>query len=263
MLNYFYNIILLWAPVFDIFPLQFYEAQLDILMVLIVMPLSDLPFLGRVVVLSYGLVTACVLIPYNFLDTFLLSFEQVNKDEDQMWVQMQYRKTCLWRPYFRSLPFAKWTMESVERSGCGKPIRMQKSPPIENSIDLQVSSTVGCLSNKVTWKYCTPLPIQPDMLLIFELYSCRKVGGVTAGRWVESLALPQHHMLRSCYFVGSVPAVSTIYMGVGYLWARVCIGGFKFASNSPPPPPLFFLVLCLLSSWRTMCFKALSFSSPV
>ena len=64
--------------------LQFYEAQLDILIVFILMPLTDLPGLCLSVVFVYALITATIVIPYNFLDTFLLTFEQSYKNETQL-----------------------------------------------------------------------------------------------------------------------------------------------------------------------------------
>ena len=56
---------------------------MDILLILIIMPLTDLPTAGLLVVSVYGLLTTFILVPYNFLDTFLLFFEKTFKHETQ------------------------------------------------------------------------------------------------------------------------------------------------------------------------------------
>ena len=64
-------------------PVQFASIQMDILLVVIIMPLTDLPTTGLVMVSVYGLLTTFLLVPYNFLDTFLLFFERMFKEETQ------------------------------------------------------------------------------------------------------------------------------------------------------------------------------------
>ena len=63
---------------------QFHEDQMDILMVVIFMPMTDLSTGGLVLTMLYGLLTSFVLVPYNFLDIFLLFYDKIDRSEDQL-----------------------------------------------------------------------------------------------------------------------------------------------------------------------------------
>ncbi len=65
---------------------------MEILLILIIMPLTDLPTGGLILVSCYGLIITFLLIPYNFLDTFLLFFERTFKQETQMYVKFRGAK---------------------------------------------------------------------------------------------------------------------------------------------------------------------------
>lgn len=53
-------------------------------MVVFIMPLTDLPLIGALLVVGSAVITAVFLIPYNFFDTFILSIEKSYKDESKL-----------------------------------------------------------------------------------------------------------------------------------------------------------------------------------
>ena len=62
--------------------LQFYTAEMIIMTVFIIMPLSDLSMMGLAILSLFGLFITFLIIPYYFLDTFLLFYNKIYKSED-------------------------------------------------------------------------------------------------------------------------------------------------------------------------------------
>lgn len=62
--------------------MKFHKAQLDILMIVMFMPITDLSIIGLVLAILYGLTTSFFLVPYAFVDTFYLYHERLNKFKD-------------------------------------------------------------------------------------------------------------------------------------------------------------------------------------
>ena len=55
--------------------LQYHEEQLNLYLVFIIMPLTDLPVAGQVLAATFGFVTLFVLLPFGFFDVFLLFYQ--------------------------------------------------------------------------------------------------------------------------------------------------------------------------------------------
>lgn len=72
----------LFMRLFIAFYPQFYVAQLDILTVFILMPVTDLSTTGLVLVAITGLFTSLFLVPFNFLDTFILVQETTTQKQN-------------------------------------------------------------------------------------------------------------------------------------------------------------------------------------
>ena len=60
---------------------------MDVLIVFIIMPLTDLPVIGQLLATCFGILQSFIIIPWNFLDVFLLFYAHNMSDLDQMYVQ--------------------------------------------------------------------------------------------------------------------------------------------------------------------------------
>ena len=56
-------------------PMQFHIAQMDVLIIFIIMPLTDLPVLGQLLATIFGILQSFLFIPWNFLDVLLLYYQ--------------------------------------------------------------------------------------------------------------------------------------------------------------------------------------------
>ena len=56
---------------------------MDILMIFIIMPLTDLPVLGQLLATIFGIVQTFSVIPGNFFDVFLLFYQHTTANTDQ------------------------------------------------------------------------------------------------------------------------------------------------------------------------------------
>lgn len=55
--------------------MQFHIAQMDVLIIFIIMPLTDLPVLGQLLATIFGILLSFLFIPWNFLDVLLLYYQ--------------------------------------------------------------------------------------------------------------------------------------------------------------------------------------------
>ena len=55
--------------------MQFHIAQMDVLIIFIIMPLTDLPVLGQLLATIYGITQSFGIVPWNFLDVLLLFYQ--------------------------------------------------------------------------------------------------------------------------------------------------------------------------------------------
>lgn len=62
--------------------LQFYLLQLDVLIVFIIMPMTDLPILILALISIFGLFVETMLIPLNFMDTFILFYVRIDVNRE-------------------------------------------------------------------------------------------------------------------------------------------------------------------------------------
>lgn len=63
--------------------MQFHIAQMDVLIIFIIMPLTDLPVLGQLLATVYGIVQSFGIVPWNFFDVLLLFYQQTSTSNDQ------------------------------------------------------------------------------------------------------------------------------------------------------------------------------------
>ena len=60
---------------------QYHQAQLDVYIVFIMIPVTDLPIIGQLIAAVYGLMVAYVIISVHFQDVFLLFFQRVTLED--------------------------------------------------------------------------------------------------------------------------------------------------------------------------------------
>ena len=63
--------------------MQFHIAQMDVLIIFIIMPLTDLPVLGQLLATIYGIAQSFGIVPWNFLDVLLLFYQHNSTSNDQ------------------------------------------------------------------------------------------------------------------------------------------------------------------------------------
>ncbi len=63
-------------------PLQYHQAQLDVLVTFIVMPLTDLPVVGQVIATAFGLANVFGVILFAYIDVFTLFYVKYHGNID-------------------------------------------------------------------------------------------------------------------------------------------------------------------------------------
>jgi hypothetical protein len=63
--------------------MQFHIAQMDVLIIFIIMPLTDLPVVGQLLATFFGIIQSFGIVPWNFLDVLLLFYQHNSATNDQ------------------------------------------------------------------------------------------------------------------------------------------------------------------------------------
>lgn len=63
--------------------MQYHIAQMDVLIIFIIMPITDLPVVGQLLATIYGTIQSFLIIPWNFFDVFLLFYQHNSPSNDQ------------------------------------------------------------------------------------------------------------------------------------------------------------------------------------